>query len=940
MSPSVEAILFYNNAPNTVSLSAIRFWLKTDGPKIQEFCMSPQSLPKAFEPKDVEARTYQFWENQKLFKPEASVDPQGKFSLVIPPPNVTGVLHMGHALDSTIQDILIRWHRMLNHKTLWMPGMDHAGIATQNVVERNLREQGGQGCQTKEEMGREAFVSHVWDWANARKSDIANQFKRLGVSPDWERQRFTLDDGLSKAVRHAFVHLYNKGLISQGTYIVNWCPRCVSAISDIETDYGDEDSFLWEISYPLADGHSVMEAGHPALVVATTRPETLYGDVAVAVNPNDPRYSQYIGQKVKLPLTSREIPIIADEYVDASFGTGALKITPAHDPNDFKIAQQHGLDPLWVIDERGRMKSEDFMPVEIRGLDRFDARKRTEALLEQQGFLLRKKEHAHRVGHCQRCSTTIEPLLSKQWFVKTKPLAERCVQSLEAGEIRFIPERWTKDYLRWLTDIQDWCISRQLWWGHQIPAWHCSSCRGVTVAMADPTECSHCGATGIVQDTDVLDTWFSSGLWPFSTMGWPDTQAPDYKDFYPTDVLVTGFDIIFFWVARMTMFGLELTEQSPFHTVYIHGLIRDEKGQKMSKSKGNTVDPVEVIDEIGCDGFRFGLTSLITYGGQDIKLNKEKLEQGKLFGNKLWNASRFVLMNIAPEDAEGVDDQPVELHHLSLMDRWILSRYNTAVREANRLLGEYKFGELADSLYEFIWNGFCDWYVEYAKKQMQDPELRANTQRILLHVLSGILRLMHPIMPYITEEIFQKLPHRKQPSIMIAPYPQADEALIDEGISQRIDYVLDVVRALRNIRQQYTVPHQQPVNAHIVTTEAMEKEAIQTGQDILNHFVRLEALHVRDVVDARQEHVAVNVVGHSRIVVSLEGLIDIAQELDRVRKKMDALIKEKEQLDKMMMNFEFLERAPVAVVEKNKARLQEVNKQVKALEEQLSSLAS
>jgi valyl-tRNA synthetase len=911
--------------------------LKTDGSKTQEFRMSPQSLPKAFEPKDVEARTNQFWENQKLFKPEASVDPQGKFSLVIPPPNVTGVLHMGHALDSTIQDILIRWHRMLNHKTLWMPGMDHAGIATQNVVERNLREQGG---QTKEDMGRDAFVSHVWDWANARKSDIANQFKRLGVSPDWDRQRFTLDDGLSRAVRHAFVHLYNKGLISQGTYIVNWCPRCVSAISDIETDYGDEDSFLWEISYPLADGHSVTEAGYPALVVATTRPETLYGDVAVAVNPKDPRYSQYIGQKVKLPLTNREIPIIADEYVDASFGTGALKITPAHDPNDFKIAQQHGLDPLWVIDERGRMKSEDFMPEEIRGLDRFDARKRTEALLEQQGFLLRKKEHAHRVGHCQRCSTTIEPLLSKQWFVKTQPLAARCIQSLEAGEIRFIPERWTKDYLRWLTDIQDWCISRQLWWGHQIPAWHCGSCRGVTVAMADPAECSHCGATGIEQDTDVLDTWFSSGLWPFSTMGWPDTQAQDYKDFYPTDVLVTGFDIIFFWVARMTMFGLELTDQSPFHTVYIHGLIRDEKGQKMSKSKGNTVDPVEVIDEIGCDGFRFGLTSLITYGGQDIKLNKEKLEQGKLFGNKLWNASRFVLMNIDPEEAEGVDDQPIDTHHLSLMDRWILSRYNTAVREANRLLGEYKFGELADTLYEFIWNGFCDWYVEYAKKQMQDPELRTNTQRILLHVLSGILRLMHPIMPYITEEIFQKLPHRKQVSIMIAPYPQADETLIDEGISQRIDYVLEVVRALRNIRQQYTVPHQQPVKAHIVTTEAMEKEAIQTGHGILNHFVRLEALDVRDVVDARQEHVAVNVVAHSRIVVSLEGLIDIAQELDRVRKKMEALIKEKEQLDKMMMNFEFLERAPMAVVEKNKARLQEVNKQVKALEEQLSSLAS
>lgn len=898
--------------------------------------MASESLPKAFEPKDTEARVYRFWEENKLFKPEANVNPEGKFSLVIPPPNVTGVLHMGHALDSTIQDILVRWNRMLNHKTLWMPGMDHAGIATQNVVERNLREQGG---QTRDEMGREAFVDLVWEWADARKSDIANQFKRLGVSPDWERQRFTLDQGLSKAVRHAFVHLYNKGLIHQGTYIVNWCPRCVSAISDIETDYVDEESFLWEISYPLADGHSISEAGHPALVVATTRPETMYGDVAVAVNPNDSRYSQYIGQKVKLPLTTREIPIIADEYVDVSFGTGALKITPAHDPNDFKIAQQHGLDPLWVIDERGRMKAEDFMPEEIRGLERFDARKRTEALLEQQGFLMKKKEHAHRVGHCQRCGTTIEPLLSKQWFVKTKPLAERCLQSLEAGEIKFIPERWTKDYTRWLTDIQDWCISRQLWWGHQIPAWHCAACRGVTVAMDDPSACSHCGSSEIEQDTDVLDTWFSSGLWPFSTMGWPDTSAEDYKNFYPTDVLVTGFDIIFFWVARMTMFGLELTDQSPFHTVYIHGLIRDEKGQKMSKSKGNTVDPVELIDEIGCDGFRFGLTSLITYGGQDIKLNREKLEQGKLFGNKLWNASRFVLMNIDPAEGEGVDDQPIDQSRLSLMDRWILSRYNTAVRESNRLLAEYKFGELADTLYEFIWNGFCDWYVEYAKKQMQDPELRANTQRILLHVLSGILRLIHPIMPYITEEIFQKLPHRKEPSIMIAPYPQADESLIDEGISQRIDYVLEVVRALRNIRQQYTVPNQQTVKAHVVTTEAMEKEAIETGYGILNHFVKLETLDVRDVADARQEHVAVNVVGHSRIVVSLEGLIDIGQELDRVRKKMETLIKEKEQLDKMMMNFEFLERAPQAVVEKNKARLQEVNKQVKALEEQLSSLA-
>lgn len=898
--------------------------------------MSSNSLSKAFEPKDVESRLYAYWEQNGLFKPEANPDATRKFSLVIPPPNVTGVLHMGHALDSTIQDILIRWHRMLGDKTLWMPGMDHAGIATQNVVERNLREQGG---PTKDEMGREAFVKLVWEWADARKGDIANQFKRLGVSPDWERQRFTLDEGLSNAVRHAFVHLYNKGLIYQGTYIVNWCPRCVSAISDIETDYVDEESFLWEISYPLADGHAAAEQGHPSLVVATTRPETMYGDVAVAVNPDDPRYAQYIGQKVRLPLTNREIPIIGDAYVDITFGTGALKITPAHDPNDFKIAQQHGLDPLWVIDERGRMKQEDFMPEEIRGLERFDARKRTEALLEQQGFLVRKREHGHRVGHCQRCQTTIEPLLSKQWFVKTRPLADRCLQSLEAGEIKFIPERWTKDYTRWLTDIQDWCISRQLWWGHQIPAWHCASCRGVTVAQQDPSECSHCGSAEITQDTDVLDTWFSSGLWPFSTMGWPDTTAQDYKDFYPTDVLVTGFDIIFFWVARMTMFGLELTDQSPFHTVYIHGLIRDEKGQKMSKSKGNTVDPVELINEVGCDGFRFGLTGLITYGGQDIKLAKDKIDQGRLFTNKLWNASRFVLMNILPENGEPVDNQPIDKSRLSLMDRWILSRYNTAVREANRLLGEYKFGELADMLYEFVWNGFCDWYVEYAKKQLQEPEARANTQRILLHVLTGIQQLLHPIMPYITEELYQKLPHRQTESIMVSRFPQADESLIDDGISQRIDYVLEVVRSLRNIRQQYSVPYQQPVKAHIVTTEPMEREAIETGQGILNHFVRLEGLEVKDQVSGKSEQAAINVVGHSRIVVPLEGLIDLGQELDRVRKKMDALLKEQEQLYKMMGNFDFLERAPVAVVEKNKARLQEVNKQVKALEEQLASLA-
>ena len=899
------------------------------------FCpVAPAAIPKVYDPRSIESPMYAFWEAHGLFKPEASqnaleLNAAGVFSLVIPPPNVTGTLHMGHALDATIQDILVRWRRMQGKATLWTPGMDHAGIATQNVVERQLREQG----QSRDAVGRDAFIRMAWDWTNARKSDIAMQFRRLGISPDWERLRFTLDDGLSRAVRHAFVHLYQKGLIERNAYIVNWCPRCVSAISDIETDYEDADSHLWEIAYPVTDGDG-------SVVVATTRPETLYGDVAVAVNPQDDRYTALIGKTVRLPLTGRDIPVIADDAVDITFGTGALKITPAHDPNDFVIGRRHALEPCRILDDSGRILPEPWIPLEMHGLDRDAARERTEALLMQQGHLVRKREHRHRVGHCQRCQTVIEPLLSTQWFVKTKPLAARCLQSLEAGEIRFLPERWTKDYVRWLTDIQDWCISRQLWWGHRIPAWHCEACRGVTVSMEDPAACAHCGASTIAQDTDVLDTWFSSGLWPFSTMGWPDVTSEDYRKFYPTDVLVTGFDIIFFWVARMTMLGLELTGRSPFHTVYIHGLIRDEKGRKMSKSRGNTIDPVALIDEMGCDGFRFGLTRLVTYGGQDIRLSIDTLSQGRLFANKLWNAARFVLMNIVPEQGDAVDDRPIETACLSLMDRWILSRYNATAREANRLLEAYRFGEWADMLYEFVWSGFCDWYVEYAKKQLREPERQANTRRILHHVLSGILRLLHPMMPYLTEALFQKLPHRPEASIMQAPYPQADLAWIANDMSQQIDYLLDVVRAVRNIRQQYRVPHAQPVNVSIVTTEPMEREAVVTAREILEHFVNPGTLDVLDTMDAHSGQHAINVVGHSRVVVPLAGLIDLQQELERVQRKLVPLLKEQDGLYRMMGNFEFLERAPEAVVEKNKARLQEVNKQVKALEEQMDALAT
>jgi valyl-tRNA synthetase len=901
------------------------------------------ALPKNYSPQHMESLIYQFWLSNHLFAPDEALqawyDGQGQpvpddisqvphFSVVIPPPNVTGTLHMGHALDCTIQDIFTRWHRMLGHRTLWMPGMDHAGIATQTVVEKRLNAgmiDGYAAGTSRHELPREAFLECVWAWATACRDGIRSQFQRLGISPDWSRERFTLDEGLSDAVRKTFVTLYEKGLIYRGEYIVNWDPATQSAISDIETEYTDEQSHLWHITYPLTYGGG-------ELTVATTRPETLFGDVAVAVNPKDERYAKYIGKTVILPLTGRNIPVIGDEYVEMEFGTGALKITPAHDPNDFDVAKRHSLSPIRIFNDKAELLPLEFIPEPLHGLERWAVREQVEALLEGQGYLQAKMPHQHRVGRAQRSGEVIEPLLSKQWFISTRPLADACLNAHNKGELQFVPERWQKDYLRWLENINDWCISRQLMWGHRIPAWyHLETGETYVGETAPPNE------TEWAQDPDVLDTWFSSGLWPFSTMGWPDETASDLQAFYPTSLLVTGFDIIFFWVARMTMFAHEITEVSPFSTVYIHGLIRDEKGQKMSKSKGNTIDPVEVIDEQGCDGFRFALTSLITYGGQDIKLSKDKLEQGRLFSNKLWNAARFVGLNLE----SGPIAETLQEALLTDMDRWVLGRYEYVVREANRLLSDSRLGEYAQLLLDFTWYQFCDWYIEYAKYPMksEDDALKANTRRVLHTVLEGVLKLLHPIMPYITEALWQQLPLRRGVSISTSPFPQQPTLYFhNSNINEEVSFVLGVVRALRNIRQQYNVPPAKAVDVIFEVADRHDSRVLARFLDTLKHFVPLDSVTLEARLAQKPEQVATNVVGHCRILVPLAGLIDVKQEIGRLQKQQAALVKDQQKLMNMLNNPQFLERAGEEVVNKNRTQLGELNQKLRLLEEQLEGL--
>ena len=884
--------------------------------------MKIEDLPTVYDAKSTEEKMYKFWEDGGYFKADAH-SKKPPFTIVIPPPNVTGVLHMGHALDGTLQDILTRYHRMSGYEALWLPGTDHAGIATQAVVEKQLRKEG----LTRHDIGREEFLKRTWKWANEHKSAILNQFRRLGASFDRSRERFTFDEGCSEAVKEVFVTLYNKGLIYKGAYIVNWCPRCQSAISDIETEYETEKGHMWEISYPL-----VGESG--AIIVATTRPETMFGDVAIAVNPSDKKYSELIGKTVMIPLSGRQIPIIADEYVDKSFGTGAVKITPAHDPNDYEVGKRHNFKPIWVLDEEGKMKACAEVPLEYQGLDRYEARKKIVDMLSYNNFLLRIKDHEHNVGKCQRCNTTIEPLLSEQWFVKMAPLAKEAIAAVKDGRIEFIPERWEKNYLGWMENIRDWCISRQLWWGHQIPAYYHKVTGEMVVAKENPDPENY------VQDSDCLDTWFSSGLWPFSTMGFPNAETDDFKKFYPTSVLVTGFDIIFFWVARMITMGLEFTGKAPFSKVYIHGLIRDEKGQKMSKSKGNTIDPVQIIDKYGCDALRFTMTSLCTYGGQDIKVSDERFEYGRNFANKLWNASRFVLMNL-----EGVDNKPIDKSKLTLVDKWILNQLNETAKLVNENMKEYRIGEIAHTLYDFFRSEYCDWYVEIAKIQLQDPELKMNTQRVLRYVLDMSLRMLHPIMPHITEQVWQGVKGvsgfgsdvDSPEALIIAKYPVFEEGLSFPKEATEMKLVFDTITSLRNVRQSFNIPTSATVDVEIRADKA-EKDIFAEIEPYIHRLAKVNNISYAQMDALVPPKSATAVVSASKLIVPLADLIDLEAEIKRQEKKLDKLTNEKNSLEGRMKNEKFVANAPKELVEQTNARIAEISAQQKVIEDLIESL--
>ncbi|MDY0375313.1 MAG: valine--tRNA ligase [Desulfobacterium sp.] len=867
--------------------------------------MSSDSLEKGYNPAGIEKKWYGKWEKQGFFK---ALDKSEKkpYSIVIPPPNVTGVLHMGHALNITVQDIMCRFRRLMGDNVLWMPGTDHAGIATQNVVERNLAQKG----ITRDQLGREAFIDEVWKWRADSGGAIINQLKRIGASCDWDRERFTMDEGLSEAVRKVFVRLYKEGLIYEGNYITNWCPRCKTALADLEVEYEEQDSFLYYIRYPFGDGKD-------GLVVATTRPETMFGDTGVAVNPNDDRYKDLTEQTVMLPLTNRKIPIIRDEYVDTSFGTGALKVTPAHDPNDFNLGKTHNLESIKVIDDDGRMTGE---AGSFAGLDRFACRNEAVKALEALGLIVKKEPLKNSVGQCYRCRTVVEPSLSKQWFVKAGPLAKEAADAVRKGETRIIPENWSKTYFEWLDNIRDWCISRQIWWGHRIPVWKCRACDAVIVEENDPDCCTQCGSEEIVQETDVLDTWFSSALWPFSTMGWPE-QTDLLKTFYPTNALVTGFDILFFWVARMMMMGIHFMGEVPFKDVYIHALVRDEHGKKMSKSKGNVIDPLKVIDTYGADAFRFTLAAFAAQG-RDVKMSEDRVEGYRHFVNKLWNASRFAMMHL--DEQSGT----TRLENLSPMEEWIMVRSAETARAVKDGIGEYRFNEAASAIYQFVWHEFCDWFLEAEKPALYEKEglLRRDKARaVLARVLEDILIMLHPFMPFVTEEIWHMLPTVEK-SVMQASFPTVSNSAAgssgkendqDDGQDIQADmaFVFGLVSGIRNIRGEMNIQPSTTLHVLMHTGDDREMALIGKNRSMIESLSRLESLEVSEPVTTRISS-ATAVVGTTTVHVLLEGVIDFEKEEQRLKKEIEKITKELLSISKRLNNESFLEKAPEDVIQK------------------------
>ena len=872
-----------------------------------------KELAKQYDPKEVEDRIYKMWLNGRYFHAKCE---EGKetYTIVIPPPNITGQLHMGHALDNTLQDILIRFKRMQGYDTLWVPGTDHASIATEAKIVEAMRKEG----ITKDDIGRDGFLERAWAWKKQYGGRIIEQLKKLGSSCDWERERFTLDEGCSKAVREVFERLYNKGLIYRGERIINWCPHCLTSISDAEVEYEEQAGHFWHLRYPFKDGDGYLE-------LATTRPETLLGDTAVAVNPDDERYKDMVGKTLILPIVHREIPVIADSYVETDFGTGVVKITPAHDPNDFEVGLRHNLEVINVMTPDAKI-TEDYP--KYAGMDRYEARKAIVEDLKAEGALVEIEDYSHNVGTCYRCGSTVEPRVSKQWFVKMKPLAQPAIEAVKEEETKFVPKRFEKVYFHWLENIRDWCISRQLWWGHRIPAWYCDDCGEITVSKEDNiTKCAHCGSTNIKQDPDTLDTWFSSALWPFSTLGWPE-MTEDFKHYYPTNTLVTGYDIIPFWVMRMMFSGLEQTGRVPFDTVLIHGLVRDSQGRKMSKSLGNGVDPLEVIDEYGADALRFSLATGNS-PGNDMRYIPERVESSRNFANKIWNAARFIMMNLESDEMLSIDDKK-----LALEDKWILSKYNTLIREVTENLDNFELGLAVQKLYDFIWDVFCDWYIEISKARLfgDDNAAKDTARSVLLYVFSGTLSLLHPFMPFITEEIWQALPHKGE-ALMVSSWPEFDSGLDFRNEETEFERIMEVIKAVRNRRAEMNVPPSKKASVFIVTSF---KNTFESGKA---YICRLAYASEVETGDSFETSGAVRVVTDSATVyMPMKELVDIAAELSRLEKDLKKAEEDRLFFDKKLNNQGFMAKAPEKVVEQQRQGLKKAEDKIKMIKESIKEL--